>query len=198
MRIRRFSFVPLVLLVVLGVGAYFIYQKVAPPRVSTAVPFAQLAPQEKAQRRADAQKLTDQVEQVARESKSGEKKTFHIEATEEQLNTLLQDRLDTSKFPVRDINIGLSPGEMALQGRVNYKGFDATATLTGDVSVKNGQLDFQAGELKVQGFSVGSLKKKAQKEVTRALNKWSEKLPGKIETVTIDDQKLTIEGTTKQ
>ena len=192
------SFVPLILLLIIGASAYAIYRKVSPPPVGNSVPFAQLTPQEKAKRRVDVQKLNEQIDKVVREAKSGEKKTFHIEASEEQLNTLLQDRLDASKFPVRDLNVGLSPGELALQGRVNYKGIDATATLSGDISVRDGQLDFQAGELKVQGFSVGSLKKKAQKEVTRALNSWSEKLPGKIETVTIEDQKITIEGTTKR
>ena len=192
------SFVPLILLLIIGASAYVIYRKVSPPSVGNSVPFAQLTPQEKARRRVDVQKLNAQINEIVREAKNGERKTFRVEASEDQLNTLLQDQLDTSKFPVRDLNVGLSPGELAMQGRVNYKGIDATATLTGDVSVKKGQLDFQAGELKVQGFSVGSLKKKAQKEVTRALNAWSEKLPGKIETVTIDDQKITIEGTTKR
>ncbi len=192
------SLVPLILLFVIGAGAYFVYQKVTPPRVGTSVPFAQLAPPEKAKRRQDAQKLTTQIEKVAREIKNGESKTFRIEATEEQLNTLLQERLDTSKFPVRDLAVGLSPDLLALQGRINYQGMDATATLSGSVSVKNGTLVFQSGDLKVQGFSVGALQKKAEKEVTRALNTWSEKLPGKIENVTIEDQKITVEGTTKR
>lgn len=192
------SFVPLILLLVIGAGAFWVYRKVSPPRVSQTVPFAQLSPQQKTLRRNDAQKLTDQVEKIAREIKSGEKKTFHIEASEEQLNTLLQDRLNTAQFPVRDLSVGLSPNLLSLQGRINYKGYDATATLSGDVSVKNGVLDFQAGDLKVQGFSVGSLKDKAQKQVTRALNDWSEKLPGKIEKVLIEDQKITVEGNTKR
>ncbi len=195
---KRFSFVPLVLLVVLGAGAYLLYRKVVPSRVSNSVPFAQLAPREKAQRRVEAQKLTAQVEKVAREAKSGEKKSFKIEASEEQLNTLLQERLDTAHFPVKDLNVGLSPSGIALQGRANYKGLDATATLFGNITVENGQLVFKAGDLKVQGFSVGSMQKKAEKEVTRALNQWSEKLPGKIESVVIEDQKITIEGSTKR
>ena len=190
------SLIPLILIVVIGAGAFFVYKKVTPPKITNSVPFAQLSPQEKTRRRADAQKLTAQVEKVAREIKSGEKKTFRIQASEEQLNTLLQERLDTSKFPVRDLNVGLTPGELAMQGRVLYQGIDATATLTGNVQVKDGKLDFQAADVKVQGFSVGSLKGKAEKEITRALNQWSEKMPGRLDNVSIEDKKITIEGTT--
>ncbi len=193
---KRSSFLPLVLLVVIGASAFFVYKKVTPPQITTSVPFAQLSPPEKTRRRADAQKLTTQIGKVAREIKSGNRKTFRIEASEEQLNTLLQERLDTSKFPVRDLNVGLTPGELAMQGRVLYQGIDATATLTGDVSVKDGKLDFQAADLKLQGFSVGSLRRRAEKEITRALNKWSEKMPGRLQNVTIEDKKITIEGTT--
>jgi hypothetical protein len=190
------SLIPLILILVIGAGAFFVYKKVTPPQITTSVPFAQLSPPEKKRRRVEAQKLTDQVEKVTREIKNGTKQTFHIEASEEQLNTLLQERLDTSKFPVRDLNVGLTPGELAMQGRVLYQGIDATATLTGDVSVKDGKLDFQAADLKLQGFSVGSLRRRAEKEITRALNKWSEKMPGRLENVSIEDKKITIEGTT--
>lgn len=190
------SLIPLLLILVIGACAFFVYKKVTPPQITTSVPFAQLSPPEKKRRRVEAQKLTDQVEKVTREIKNGTKQTFHIEASEEQLNTLLQERLDTSKFPVRDLNVGLTPGELAMQGRVLYQGIDATATLTGDVSVKDGKLDFQAADLKLQGFSVGSLRRRAEKEITRALNKWSEKMPGRLENVSIEDKKITIEGTT--
>lgn len=192
------SLIPLILIAVIGAGAFFVYKKVTPPQITNSVPFAQLSPQEKTRRRADAQKLTAQVEKVAREIKSGDRKTFRIQATEEQLNTLLQERLDTSKFPVRDLNVGLSPGELAMQGRILYQGIDTTATLTGNVQVKDGKLDFQAADVKVQGFSVGSLKGKAEKEITRALNQWSETMPGRLENVSVEDQKITIEGTTKR
>ena len=192
------SLIPLILILVIGAGAFFVYKKVTPPQITASIPFAQLSPREKTRRRVEAQKLTDQVEKVTREIKSGTKQTFHIEASEEQLNTLLQERLDTSKFPVRDLNVGLSPGELAMQGRVLYQGIDATATLTGDVSVKDGKLDFKAADVKLQGFSVGSLRHKAEKEITRVLNQWSEKMPGRIENVTVEDKKITIEGTTKR
>lgn len=194
---RFFTVLLLGLLLVTGYAAYRFYQAATPPQVG-GTSFAQLSPQEKTARRKDAQKLTEQIQNVVREAKSGAKKRFKITADENQLNTLLQDRLDTSKFPVRDLRVGLAPQELSLQGRVNYNGFDATGTLSGDISAQNGALNFQAKSLQVQGFSVPKLQDNAETEINKALHKWSGELPGRIDKVTIEDRKLTIEGTTQK
>jgi hypothetical protein len=75
---------------------------------------------------------------------------------------------------------------------------DATATLSGKVSAQGGKLQFSAESLQVQGFSVDSLREKAEREITKALNQWSGKLPGRIDSVRIEDKKMTIEGTTQK
>ncbi len=194
---RIFSFLLLGLLLVVGIGAYQFYRTVTPPSISQSVPFAQLSPQEQTQRRQDATKLTEQIQTVVRDAKSGSKKKFTVTATEDQLNTLLQDRLDTSKFPVRDLRVGLAPQSLSLQGRMNYQGYDATGTISGNITAKNGVLNYQAESLKVQGFSVGAMRDKAETEINNVLKKWSGELPGRIDRVTIEDRKMTLEGTPK-
>lgn len=194
---RLFASLLLGLLLFVGLAAYQLYRTATPPQVG-GTPIAQLSPQQQKQRRQEAEKLTTQIQNVVREAKSGTKKSFTITANEDQLNTLLQDRLDTSKFPVRDLRVGLSPNLLSLQGGFNYNGIEATGTVSGDIKAQNGVLQFSAGELKVQGFSVGSLKDNAEKQINRALEKWSAELPGRIDKVTIEDRKLTVEGTTRK
>jgi hypothetical protein len=120
---RLFSGCLLVVLLLAGVAAYYYWRVSTAPRVGEAIPFAQLAPQEKERRRASAQKLTEDFGRVIQEAKRGENKKFVITANEEQLNTLLQDRLNTEKFPVRDLRVGLQFDLLLVQGRVLYKGF---------------------------------------------------------------------------
>ena len=194
---RIFTVLLLGVLLVAGFVAYRFYQVATPPQVG-GTSFAQLSAEEKTARRRDAQKLTDQIQTVVREAKSGAKKRFVITADENQLNTLLQDRLDTSKFPVRDLRVGLAPQTLSLQGNVTYNGFEATGTLSGNISAQNGVLNYTANELKVQGFSVPKLQNNAEKEINKALEKWSGELPGRIDRVTIEDRKMTIEGTTQK
>lgn len=174
------------------------WRVIRPPHISDAKPFSQLSKPEKIQRRVDGQKLTTQIDSVTREIRSGARKNFRIEASEDQLNTLLQDRLDTSKFPIRDLYVALSPDEVALQGRANYQGIDATATVSGNITAQKGQLAFEAGRFQIQGFSVGSLRRKVEKQVTKALNDWSAKMPGRIDSVVVADKKIIIEGTTQK
>jgi hypothetical protein len=118
-------------------------------------------------------------------AKRHERKPFSIQVSEAQLNTLLQDRLDTSEFPIRQLRAGLSPDLLALQGRILYKGFDATATLQGNIIVQNNQLRFKSDSLTVDGFPVGSLKQKIDREVTQALNRLLQEAPGRVDSVTI-------------
>lgn len=186
------------LVVVLGFGALFTYRALFPPRVGGPA-FSQLPPQTQQARRADAQKLVEQVESVARAAKRDEKKTFTVTATEDQLNTLLQDRLKTENFPIRDLRVGLSPRTLTAQGTVNYQGFDVPATLEGALSAQNGELVFNINSLQLSGLPAPSAwKEKAGKAVGDGLRK---ALGGgqnaRIESVEIESGKLTISGRTR-
>lgn len=185
------------LLVVLGFAAYGAYQVANPPRVG-GVAFQQLPPERQKERRVEAQKLVEQVEDVARAVRKNEKKAFTLTATEEQLNTLLQDRLKTGKFPIRDLRAGLSPGQMTLQGNVNYQGFDAPATMNGTLSAQSGTLAFKVDSLQIAGFPApGDWKEKAQKAVDGSLNKaFGNDRNARIESVKIESGLLTVKGRT--
>lgn len=188
----------LALLAVLGLGAFIGYRVLFPARVG-GVAFEQLPPQAQKQRRVEAQKLVEDVEKVARAAKKEEKKPFTLTATEEQLNTLLQDRLKTEKFPIRDLRVGLSPGKLTVQGTVNYQGFDVPATLEGALSAQNGELVFEIDSLQLSGLPAPSAwKDKAEKAIGDGLRK---ALGGgknaHIESVIVESGKLTVSGRTR-
>src|SRR5690349_17443524 len=103
----------LILLMVLG-GGYVYWRIISPPKVGTE--FAKLSPAEKEERRKDASKLQDSVQDTIRKIKSGDKSPFRLVATENQLNTLLQDRINTDKFPIHDLRVGLADEQLTLQG----------------------------------------------------------------------------------
>ncbi len=136
------------------------------------------------------------MQDLAKSARRKEHKPFALTITEQQLNTLLQDRLNTAKFPIREPRAGLSPERLALQGRVNYGGLDAVATLSGNIVVKDGELKYEAESLEVGGIPVPSLREKAQKSITRALRDWQKGAPGRIQSIVIADKKMTIEGVT--
>lgn len=176
-----------------GLAVFLVWRARTPP---IGEDFARLPLPEKQRRRAAARQLETQVQDLAKAARRKERKHFALAVSEQQLNTLLQDRLNTTKFPIREPRAGLSPGHLSLQGRVNYQGIDAVATLTGNIVVQDGELTYQAESLEVGGFPISSLRDKAQRGITRALRKWQKDAPGRIERVTIADKQMTIEGVT--
>ncbi|RYG69194.1 hypothetical protein EON80_10265 [bacterium] len=184
-------------LVVLGFFGFGVYRALYPPRVG-GVAFSQLPPETQKERRADAQKLVEQVEDVARSARKKERKEFKLEVTEDQLNTLLQDRLRTEKFPIDDLRAGLSPGILTLQGTAKYQGFDVPATLNGTLEAKDDTLDFQIDSLSLSGLPApGNIKEKAEKAISEGLKKAFRKDgSAKIEKVEIGEGKMMVEGRT--
>jgi hypothetical protein len=85
---------------------------------------------------------------------------------------------------------------LALQGRILYKGFDATATLQGNITVRDDKLQFKSDTFTVDGFPVGSLKQKIDHEVTQALNRLLQEAPGRVDSISIGDGQMTISGVT--
>lgn len=191
----------LALLALLLLAGWTGYHVAFPARVGGAA-FSQLPPQEKQQRRAQAQNLVTQIEEVARQARKNEPnappKTFVVEASEEQLNTLLQDRLRTEKFPISDLRVGLSQDLLTLQGTAKYGGIDWPATISGTLKAKNGALDYQIESLGVSGYPApGQLRKKAQSAIETGLQKAFEKRDhARIESVEIAPGKLTVRGQT--
>jgi hypothetical protein len=183
-------------LIVIGAAGYlaWTWQTHTQPRLGE--DFTKLTPAQKSQRRAETQRLEGQVRDLAEAAKRNERKPFSVQVSEAQLNTLLQDRLDTSQFPIRQLRAGLSPGQMSLQGRVLYKGFDVTVTLQGNITVRNNKLLFKSDTFAVDGFPVGSLKQRIDREITQALNRLLQETRGRVDDVTIGDRQMTISGVT--
>jgi len=186
----------LVLPIVAGIGyvGYTLWQARTPAKVGE--DFRRLSVPQKTERRQATQKLEAQIRDLSQAARRKEHKRFSLPISESQLNTILQDRLDTSKFPIRDLKAGLSPQRLTLQGRVLYKGIDAVATLSGNIVAKDNALRYESESLNVGGLPINALKAKVDKQVTKALNKLLEKAPGRIERVEIGDKSMTIQGVT--
>ena len=184
-------------LIGLGGAFYGVWRAQTPPQVGSTVPFSQLPAPEKERKRTAARQLEEQVDEIARSARKHEKKPFSLVVTADQLNTLLQDRLDTSKFPLREPSVGMEPNRLLLQGKVLYQGIEAVVTLAGNVVAQNGKLVFEAESLQIGGLPApGKWKDKAQTEISKRLNETVQKAPGRIDTVTIAQDKMTITGIT--
>ena len=180
-------------LLIVGI-VYLAWRAKTPPKV--AENFRQLPPQEQQRRRVEARQLEDQVQEVARKVKSGDKTPFRLVATEDQLNTLVQDRINTDKFAIRDLRVGLDNNQFTLQGTLPYKGVQATATLSGTVSAQDGKLDY-----KVDSFLIGGLfqapkkwRRTVEEKITPQLNKLLVEENLYISRAAVEDKQLIIEG----
>jgi hypothetical protein len=187
----------LAVLMLLGLGAFGAYRVFSPPPIG-GVPFRELPPATQKVRRAEAQKLVEEVKKVAQAAKKPGKKPFTISATEEQLNTLLQDRIKIEKLPVRDLRVGLSPGVLQVQGRANYQGFEVPATLSGTLRAQDGALQFQIDSLQLGGLPApGEVRERAQKAIGDGLSQaFARDSKTRIDAVKVEAKKLTIQGQT--
>jgi hypothetical protein len=198
MKNRAFIGVLIIVLALVGLGAFLFWRARTPPVVTRAVPFRSAPPAEQERRRAEAQKLVEDVGAVAQAARRKEHKPFRVVATEEQLNTLLQDRIDTSHFPIRDLTLGLKPGRIAAQGTASYSGVETVVTVEGAVQVEDGRLRYQVDSLKLGGLPApAKLKDKVEREVSQQLNRGLKHAPGQIKTVTVEDGELVVEGVTE-
>lgn len=196
---KRFGrLVQFVVLIVCGLA---LYRALYPPQIGGA-PFSQLPAQTQKQRRAEAQKLVEKLEEVARAARQSRptdpKKTFVIEASEEQLNTLLQDRLRTEKFPISDLRVGLESGLLRLQGTAQYGGVSWPATVSGTLEAHEGTLRYRLESLTVSGLPAPTkLRDKAQKSIESGLQKaFARQNRARIDAVQIAPGKLTLRGQT--
>jgi hypothetical protein len=158
---------------------------------------AELPAAEQQKRRASARRVEEQAKDIAGQAKSKAKAQFKLRVTQDQLNTILQDRLKSGKAPIRDPQATLSPGMLTLNGTVDYKGLPVPATLSGAVSAQNGQVIFRADSLKLSGIPApGALKSTVEREINQHLGRSLTEAPIKIEDVTVEEGQLTISGVT--
>ena len=186
---------PLILLS-LAIAGYFAYRAFSGPQVAPRL--ADLPPAQQAQRRADAQDLIEKVDEVARAARKNEKSEFVVTATQDQLNTLLQDKIKVKKSPVSDLSAALQPDSLILSGRAKYNGLEVPVVINGNLSAQNGRLSLDIQSLTLGGFGAPSeWKAKAQKAASDAIEKalsGGEKV--RFESVQIESEKLTVRGQT--
>ena len=181
------------LLLIIG-GGFLFWRFATPPKVGEN--FKTLSPEEKQARREDAKKLEDEAADVVRRVRRGDTSPFRLVASEQQLNTLLQDKLRTEKFAIRDLRVGLKTKELSLQGTVPYNGVEATMTLTGDVVAENGKIVFKADELLIGGLvkAPDKWKNKIEKQVTKQLGKLLDNADVNVTNAAVENGSLVIEG----
>ena len=191
---KKFA-LPLVLLLVL-VGGYFAYRAFSGPAVAPRL--TDLPPAQQAERRADAQQLIEKVDEVARAARENKRSDFEVTATQEQLNTLLQDKIKIKDSPVSELSAALQPGALILSGQAKYQGIQVPVVINGNLRAQNGGLDFQIQSLTLGGFGAPSgWKDKAQKAASDAIEKaLSQGQKVRFESVQIENEKLTVKGQT--
>lgn len=194
--VKRFLGVFLALLL-LGGGAFWWIQARRAARVSV-TPLAQLSPQERTQKRAQAQSVVEQVKTIARDAKTGRAKPFELRLTQDELNTLVQDRLQVKNLPIQNPRVGLQNGQLIFEGDGNYHGVQAPVSASGTVAAQNGDVSFQIDSLSLGGWPAPSgWKEKAQRAVSDGIHKaLKEKGSAKIESVEVGEGTMTIKGRT--
>jgi len=160
-------------------------------------PFSQLSPDEQAARRASAADLTFQLGLLDQEGRNHEHKPFTLTATQDQLNTLLQDRIHTQNLPAHDFRAALHPGQIVLQATVNYKGFDVPATMTGELSATNGTVQMQVDSASVSGLPApGKVRASLGRHVNDVLGTLVTSRGGHIDSVDVEEGLMTVTGVT--
>jgi hypothetical protein len=184
-----------VLLLLLGSGGYMAYRNFTGANLAPA--FTSLPPAEQNKRRADAQKLVEQIKTIAKDAKSGKAKTFTLSADEAQLNTLLQDRLRAQNLPIENPQFDLSDGKIALVGQGKYNGFKVPVSLTGKPSVKaDGSLDFNVESLTLSSLPApAEWKEKAQTAIADGLGQaFSSGSKVRFKKIDIKDSRMIVSG----
>ena len=191
---RLLSFV--VVLALCG-GAFVWYRNQTGPRVHV-IPFAKLPKVEQQKRRAKAQGVVHQIETIARDTKRGDKKPFKVVLSQDELNTLLQDRLKAKNLPISNPRIGLQNGQFIVEADGKYKGISAPVSLSGTASAQGGEVSFVVDSMSLGGFPVpGNLKPQIQRAVNDGLKKALEqKGTAQIKSVEIGEGTMTIIGRT--
>ena len=190
------KFVLSAIFLLLLVGGYFAYRAFSGPALAPRL--ADLSPEQQAERRADADKLVRQVDEVAQAARKNERSDFKVTATQDQLNTLLQDKIKIKSSPVTDLSAALQPDSLVLSGRAQYNGIEVPVVINGDLRAKNGGLELEIESLTLGGFGAPQKwKDKAKKAAGEAMEKaLSQGQNVRFQSVKIESEKLTVTGQT--
>ena len=191
---KKFA-LPVVLLLLL-IGGFFAYRVFSGPPAAPRL--ADLSPAQQQARRDDAEKLIKQVDEVARAAREKQRTQFKVTATQDQLNTLLQDKMKIKDSPVTGLSAALQPDALILSGRAQYKGLEVPVVINGNLRARDGGLEMQIQSLKLGGFDApANWQERARKVSSEAIEKaLSGKQKVRFESVEIENEKLTVTGQT--
>ena len=185
-----------IVLLLIVAGGYVAYRAFSGPAVAPRL--SDLPPAQQAERRADAQQLVEKVDEVARAARKNERSDFAVTASQDQLNTLLQDKLKLKNSPISGLSAALQPDSLILSGRAKYNGITVPVIINGDLKARDGRLDLQIQSLTLGGFSApAEWKNKVQKLASEALEKaLSDGQKVRFDSVKIESEQLTVTGQT--
>jgi hypothetical protein len=187
-----------ILIVLLLLIVAFIFWRLSmPPRqIASSVP---TSPEQRAQQQAAVQQLRNQIETIHDQARQKNHTPFTLRITETQLNGLLAKGVEKgSNFDVQNLAVQLEPGLLTLQGTANYHGAPVSLTLTGDLTLADSNIQFNAKSLWLGPFSAPSKwRKKASAFVTKQINKAVSKDASHLNTVEIKSGEVVITGVTQ-
>ncbi len=168
------------------------------PRV-TVVNFAALPHAEQGKRRIAAQSAVRRIEAITRRVRHKDKRAFTLSLSQDELNTLLQDRLRAQNLPFKNARVGLQGGLLILEADASYKGLAAPVSLAGKLAARGGGVAFTLDSLSLGGLfpAPASWKAKVQRAVDDGLkHALKDKGAARVESVEVGDGTLDIQGRT--
>jgi hypothetical protein len=186
----------LVALLFLVAGFIFWRLSMPPQQIASSVP---TSPEQRAQQQAAVQQLRSQIETIHQQARKNERAPFTLHITETQLNGLLAKGVEKgSDFDVQNLAVKLDPNLLTLQGTANYHGAPVSLTLTGDLTLEDSKIQFNANSLWLGPFSAPSKwRKKAAKFVTKQINQVVSKDASHLDTVEIKSGEIVVTGVTQ-
>jgi len=185
------------LLLLLLIAAFIFWRLSMPPQqIASSVP---TSPQQRAQQKAAVQQLRNQIETIHDKARKKERTPFTLRITETQLNGLLAKGVEKgSDFDVQNLAVKLDQNLLTLQGTANYHGAPVSLTLTGDLTLEDSKIQFNANSLWLGPFSAPSKwRKKAAKFVTKQINQIVSKDASRLDSVEIQSGEIIVTGVTQ-
>jgi len=179
------------------VAAFMLWRLSMPPQqIASSVA---TSPEQRAQQQAAVQQLRNQIEAIHDQARKNERTPFTLRITETQLNGLLAKGVEKgSDFDVQNLAAKLDPNLLTLQGTANYHGAPVSLTLTGDLTLEDSKIQFNAKSLWLGPFSAPSKwRKKAAKFVTKQLNQVVSKDTSRLDSVEIQSGEIIVTGVTQ-
>lgn len=217
---RRIAIGLVVFLLLLGLGALWLYQDVLGPAktriaVSTAPPRPE--PERRKAAREVLQRLQQQVEQSQQQPAAPpapaptdtsqatlppkDPAQFAVTLSEKDANELVTSLPDVhqalEQANVSDLQLRFEPDRLIAAARVPVvNGMKARITATGNIFAQEGVLGYEAESVKIGSFPApNAVRDELNKQLGKSIKEMTKHFKGRIETVQLRDQALEVRGT---